>query len=198
MALAIGRSLSNNLSASAGIVAVIGGPLRTGRRRAIEEVIRTTAPVHEGFSGGALVDVRGGLLGIATSTAIRGTTVVIPAAIAWRTAASVLEHGRLKRGYLGIAGQPARLPDHQRTGDRAVDRTTALLVVAVTDGSPAAAGGVMVGDVLTDFDGEAVEAPEDLLDRLVGDRVGRQVTLRVLRGGAALELPVTVGERPNG
>jgi S1-C subfamily serine protease len=194
MALAIGRSLSNNLSASAGIVAVIGGPLRTGRRRAIEEVIRTTAPVHEGFSGGALVDVRGGLLGIATSTAIRGTTVVIPAAIAWRTAASVLEHGRLKRGYLGIAGQPVRLPDHQRTGDR----KSALLVVGVTDGSPAALAGVMVGDVLTDFDGEAVEAPEDLLDRLVGDRVGRQVTVRVQRGGAALELPVTVGERPNG
>ncbi len=193
LTLAVGRSLSNMVSASAGIVAVIGGPLRTGRRRAIDQVIRTTAPMHEGFSGGALLDSRGALLGVATSTTIRGTTVVIPATIAWTTAATVLEHGKLKRGYLGIAGQPVQLPDHQRSGDR----TTALLVVGVTSGSPAAAAGILVGDVLTDFDGDAVESPEDLLDRLIGDRVGRQVTVRVLRGGVVKELPVTVGERPN-
>jgi len=193
LALAVGRSFSNVVSASAGIVAVIGGPLRTSRRRAIDQVIRTTAPMHDGFSGGALLDARGGLLGIATSTEIRGTTVVIPASIAWATAATVLEHGGLKRGYLGIAGQPVQLPEHQRAGDR----TSALLVVGVTGNSPAAAAGILVGDILTDLDGEAIESPEDLLDRLVGDRVGRQVKIRVLRGGASTELPVTVGERPN-
>jgi S1-C subfamily serine protease len=193
LALAVGRSYSNVVSASAGIVAVIGGPLRTGRRRAIDQVIRTTAPMHDGFSGGALLDSRGALLGIATSTEIRGTTVVIPASIAWATAATVLEHGGLKRGYLGIAGQPVQLPEHQRAGDR----TSALLVVGVTINSPAAAAGILVGDILTDLDGEAIESPEDLLDRLVGDRVGRQVSIRVLRGGASTELPVTVGERPN-
>lgn len=191
--IAVGRSMSNVVSASAGIVSVIGGPLRTGRRRAIDQVIRTTAPMHDGFSGGAVLDAAGGLLGVATSTEIRGTTVVIPASIAWATAGTVLEHGRLKRGYLGIAGQPVQLPDHQRSSDR----KSALLVVGVTDGSPAAAAGLIVGDVLTDLDGEAIESPEDLLDRLIGDRVGRQVTVRVLRGGAARELPVTVGERPN-
>jgi len=55
---------------------------------------------------------------------------------------------------------------------------------------------VLVGDVLLDFDGQPVESPEDLLDLLVGDRVGRQVSLRALRGGAVTELKVTVGERP--
>ncbi len=110
LALAIGRSWSNALTASAGIVSVIGGPLRTGRRRAIDQVLRTTAPMHDGFAGGALVDTAGALLGVITSTRIRGTTVVIPASIAWKTASSVLEHGGLKRGYLGIAGQPVRLP----------------------------------------------------------------------------------------
>ena len=59
LALAIARSWSNALTASAGIVAVIGGPLPTGRRRAIDEVIRTTAPMHDGFSGGAFVDAGG-------------------------------------------------------------------------------------------------------------------------------------------
>ena len=192
LALAVARSWSNVLTASAGIVAVIGGPLRTGRRRAIEQVIRTTAPMHDGFSGGAFIDTGGALLGIATSTAIRGTAVIIPAAIAWKPAATVLEHGRLKRGYLGLAGQPVRLPEQQRPGER----EGALLVVGVTAGSPAAAAGLLVGDLVVELDGQPVEAPEDLLDLLLGERVGRQVTARVVRGGATLELPVTVGERP--
>ncbi|HEV2986170.1 MAG TPA: PDZ domain-containing protein, partial [Vicinamibacterales bacterium] len=60
----------------------------------------------------------------------------------------------------------------------------------------AATAGVLVGDVLLEFDGHAVESPEDLLDLLLGDRVGRQVTIRALRGGAIVDLSVTVGERP--
>jgi S1-C subfamily serine protease len=99
----------------------------------------------------------------------------------------------LKRGYLGIAGQPVALPESQRGGD---GREHALLVVGVTAGSPAAAAGILVGDLLVDFDGHAIESPEDLLDLLVGDRVGRPVKLRVLRGGAPSEVTVTVGERP--
>jgi S1-C subfamily serine protease len=193
LALAVARSWSNAVTASAGIVSVIGGPLPTGRRRAIDEVIRTTAPMHDGFAGGAFLDTSGELIGIATASAIRGLGVVIPAAIAWKTASTVLEHGSLKRGYLGLAGQPVALPENQRGTD---GREQALLVVGLTSGSPAAGAGVLVGDVLLEFDGHAIESPEDLLDLLVGDRVGRSVALRLLRGGAVIDLPVTVGERP--
>ncbi len=193
LALAVARSWSNAVTASAGIVSVIGGPLPTGRRRAIDQVIRTTAPMHDGFAGGALLDTSGALVGIATAAAIRGLGVVIPSSIAWKTAATVLEHGSLKRGFLGIAGQPVSLPENQRSGD---GRDEAMLVVGVTSGSPASAAGVLVGDVLLEFDGHVVESPEDLLELLVGDRVGRQVTLHVLRGGNAVSLSVTVGERP--
>jgi serine protease DegQ len=194
LALALARSWSNALTASAGIVSVIGGPLRTGRRRSIAEVLRTTAPMHEGFAGGAFVDVEGRLVGITTASEIRGLGVVIPASIALKTAATVLEHGRLKRGYLGIAGQPVTLPEGQRQDD---EHRTALLVVAVTSGSPAAGAGVLVGDVMLAFDGKPVESPEDLLDLLVGDRVGRSVPLRILRGRDNVDLNVTVGERPD-
>jgi S1-C subfamily serine protease len=142
---------------------------------------------------GAFLDTAGALVGIATASAIRGLGVVIPASIAWKTAATVLEHGRLKRGYLGLAGQPVALPENQRGSD---GREDALLVVGVTAGSPAAAAGVLVGDVLLEFDGHPIESPEDLLDLLVGDRVGRRITIRALRGGAVVELAVTVGERP--
>lgn len=192
LALAIGRSWSNVVSASAGIVAVIGGPLRTGHRRAIDQIFRTTAPVHDGFAGGAFVDTGGGLLGLITSTAIRGTTVVIPASIAWKTVAAVLQHGSLKRGFLGIAGQPVALPDGQRRGDR----MRALLVVAVTQDGPAAKAGVFVGDLITGLDGHDVSAPEELFDLLLGDRVGREVPLRLIRGSSEIELPVVIGERP--
>jgi S1-C subfamily serine protease len=192
--IAIARSWSNAVTASAGIVSVIGGPLRTGPRRSIPRVFRTSAPMHDGFAGGAFVDTSGGLLGIATSTTIRGTTVVIPASIVWATVASVLEHGSLKRGYLGIAGQPVALPEGQRTDGR----TRALLVVAVTPDGPAARAGVLVGDIVLGLDGHDVDAPEALFDLLLGDRVGREVPLRLLRGGAEVQLPVVVGERPKG
>jgi S1-C subfamily serine protease len=191
LAIAVARSWSNVTTASAGVIAVIGGPLPTGPRRSIDQVIRTTAPMHDGFAGGAFLDTSGGLIGIATAAAIRGLGVVIPAAIAWKTAATVLEHGRLKRGYLGLAGQPVELAESQRPDGR----ERALLVVGVTAGSPAAAAGLLVGDLLVEFDGHSVESPEELLDLLLGDRVGRTVSLGVLRGGAPLTLTVTVGER---
>lgn len=193
LALAVARSWSNNVTASAGIVSVIGGPLRTGYHRAIDQVIRTTAPMHDGFAGGAFLDTSGALIGVTTSAAIRGLGVVIPASIAWKTAATILEHGSLKRGYLGIAGQPVALSESQKT---AHGREHGLLVVGVTSGSPAAAAGILVGDIVLDFDGHAVHSPEELLDLLLGDRVGRAVTVRVIRGGAPADVTVVVGERP--
>src|SRR5712692_8652489 len=184
LAIAIARSWSNSVTASVGIISVIGGPLRTGRGRSIDEVIRTTAPMHEGFAGGAFVDMSGNVVGIATAAAIRGLGVIIPASIAWKTAADLLEHGRIRRGYLGVAGQPARLTDRQ-----------GLLIADVKDETPAARAGLLVGDVIVTFDGLPVESPEDLLDLLSGDRIGKPVAINLVRGGSVQEVKVTIGER---
>jgi S1-C subfamily serine protease len=192
LAFAVARSWSNALTASAGIVAVIGGPLRTGRGRAIDEVFRTTAPMHDGFAGGAFVNTAGAVIGVTTAAAIRGLGVVIPSAIAWKSASDVLEHGSPKRGFLGIAGQPVRLGARQR-GDSPRER--ALLVAAVTPGSPADTAGLLVGDVLLELDGHPIESPEELLELLTGDRIGRTVPVRLLRGGRTEEARVTVGTR---
>ena len=73
--------------------------------------------------------------------------------------------------------------------------TCALLIVGVTEGSPADAAGVLVGDILLRFDGRAIQSAEDLLDLLVGDRVGRAVPATFLRGGSPLEIALTVGAR---
>jgi len=188
----VARSWSNAITATVGLVSVIGGPLPTGRRRSIEQVIRTSAPMHEGFAGGALLGVDGRLLGMATAASIRGLGVVIPAGIAWPSAAELLRRGTIKRGYLGIAAQPARVSDKQRAV-AGVDQ--ALLVVDVKPGTPAEDAGLFVGDLLLSVDGQLLSSPDELLDLLVGERVGKSVAARVLRGGAVTELAVTAAER---
>jgi serine protease Do len=189
--LALARSWSHALTASAGIVAVVGGPLRTGRRRQIARVIRVTAPMHDGFAGGAVFDVSGRLTGIATAGAIRGFGVAIPASIAWASATQILTAGTPRRGFVGLAVQPVELAAAQRIGGR----ERALLVVAITRQSPAEAAGVIVGDILLEFDGKPTESPEDLLDLLIGSRIGQTVAARTLRGGSARDVQMTVAER---
>jgi S1-C subfamily serine protease len=173
-------------------VSVIGGPLATSHRRSIERVIRTSAPMHEGFAGGAFLSPDGGLVGVTTAASIRGLGVVIPADIAWASAQAALEGGTRKRGYVGIAAQTVGVTPVQRT---AAGSDEALLVVAVKDDSPAAAAGLLVGDLLLSLDGHALASSDELLDLLTGDRVGRAVPLRVLRGGTPLDVAITIAER---
>jgi S1-C subfamily serine protease len=191
IALALARSWSNAITASAGIVAVVGGPLRTGRRRQLEQVIRITAPLHDGFAGGAVFGASGTLLGIATAAQIRGYAVVIPASIAWASAAQLLVSGTPRRGFIGVAVQSVDLPQSQR----AEGRERSLLVVGVSESGPAAAAGVNVGDLIVTVDGKAASSSEDLLDRLLEKGVGQTILLSTLRGGAAREAPVVIWER---
>lgn len=191
--IALGRSWSNALTATTGIVSVIGGPLPTGPGRVIERIIRTTAPMHGGFAGGALIDGEGGLVGISTAVAIRGLAVIIPSDIASTVAARLAEHGTIARGYLGLAGQAVRLAAGQ--GDD-IDRQTALLVVAVATGSPAEAAGILVGDVILVFGEHRIQSPVDLLECLDGERIGEAVDVQLLRGGRPHTLSVVVGRKP--
>jgi S1-C subfamily serine protease len=191
-ALAVARSWSNAVTATTGVISVIGGPLATGPRRQIEQVYRTSAPMHEGFAGGAVLGADGGLLGVATAAAIRGLGVVIPAPIAWTTAEGLAQHGTRRRGYLGISALQVDVTPLQR---EVAGTGTALLVTGVSPDAPAASAGVLVGDLLLSLDGQVVSTTDDLFDLLTGDRVGRPVTLRVLRGGAATAVEVTVSER---
>jgi len=192
IAIAVARSWSNAITATAGVVSVIGGPLPTGRRRAIERVIRTSAPMHEGFAGGAFLDASGALIGVTTAASIRGLGVVIPAPIVWDAATKVLEHGTVKRGYLGIAVQPVRVSQKQA---EVAGRDEAVLVVAVKEGSPAAGAGLLVGDVLLSLDGQVLGTPDDLLELLQGDRVGRSVELGIVRGNTPTTVTTVIAER---
>lgn len=191
LALAVGRSWSNALTATTGVVSVIGGPLATGRDLAIAEIIRTTAPMHRGFAGGALADTEGRLLGVATAAEIRGFGVVIPSRIVQETVANLLRLGRTGRGYLGVAGQAVRLPAAQRSP---TEQSTGVLVIEVSEGSPAEAAGLLVGDILLAVDDVPLPAPGRLLEALAG-RAGTPAAFRVLRGGTIVGVTVALGDR---
>ena len=193
ISLAVGSpSRGEGPRATLGVVSAVGGPVRSRRGPRLERYIQTDATPYHGFSGGPLIDARGNVLGILVSGWGRGAAFAIPADIAWRTAGTLSEQGSVKRGYLGILSQPVRLPDGQSLG---LTQRGGLLVVGVEDGSPADRGGLIVGDILATLDGQPIEDTDDLLVLLAGDRVGRAVPVKLVRGGELAEVEITVGER---
>ncbi|HEX8204043.1 MAG TPA: S1C family serine protease [Isosphaeraceae bacterium] len=178
--------------ATFGIVSSVGGPVKTRRGPRLERYIQTDASPYPGLSGGPLVDVDGDVVGVMVAGWGRGAAFAVPADLAWRVAGTLKERGTVKQGYLGILSQPVRLPDGGRLG---LTQKGGLLVVGVEDGSPADQGGLMVGDIVATLDGQPAEDTDDLLVLLSGERVGRSVPVKVVRGGEPQELNVTVGER---
>jgi serine protease Do len=193
LGVAVGRTWSGGIMATLAPVAVVGGPLRTGRASSIERVIRIQQSPHGALNGGVLLDSSAQALGLVTSMAIRGTTVVIPASIAWAAASKVASEGGSKQGFLGVSSLAVPLPERQRAG-RSQD--FGLLISHVAPNGPAEAAGLLIGDVIVGFDGDAVQEPAELVTRLRGNRVGAAVPITVIRGTSAVDVTVTVSERP--
>ncbi len=191
LVLAIGRAFSGTVVAGLGVVSSVGGPWRSGRGPAIDEVIRTDATPYPGFAGGALVGADGSCLGIATGILLRGLGLVIPAATAWTVADMLSRHGRVRRAFLGISGQPVRLPGNQQSGEP----TRGILVVGLGGDSPAGSAGLLIGDVLLAFNGHAIEDPEQLLSLLTGELIDREVPVDILRAGKRQTISVRLSER---
>ena len=190
--LAVGRPSSSGPMASLGIVSAAGGPLRTSRGALLEQFIQIDATPYPGFSGGPLIDPTGAVIGIITTGLINGVPLVVPAAIAWRTAETLAQQGHIKRGYLGISSQPVELPEAQRAGQK---QESGLLIVRVEPDSPASRAGLLLGDVLVSIDGKPVADTDDLQAHLSGDRVGATVAVEVIRGGTTQTLSLTIGQR---
>ena len=107
---------------------------------------------------------------------------------------ALAQHGHISRGYLGIRSQPVELPTQAQT---ALNRQqpTGLLLVSVEQNSPAARGGLMIGDILVGIAGSPVTDPDELFGRLTGNVVGQPTAVEILRGGQPIIVTVTVGER---
>ncbi|MCB9457391.1 MAG: trypsin-like peptidase domain-containing protein [Anaerolineaceae bacterium] len=157
-----------------------------------EGFIQTDVVMYPGFSGGPLVDASGRVYGMNTSGFMRGLSLAVPTLTIKRVAETLLQHGRMRRGFLGISAQPVRLPEALA---EQLGQDTGLLLASVETGSPAEQGGLLLGDVVVTLDGVTVEHLDELLALLSGDRVGREVPVGVVRGGELREVHVTIGER---
>lgn len=194
LVLALGRPSTGGIQASVGIISAIGGPVRIGRGSLLERYLRTDTTPYPGFSGGPLVDTDGRVLGLNTSGLTRGGAVTIPVALAWQIAGALASHGRVRRGYLGIRSQPVAIPPAQQQA-LGREQASGLLLVWVEEGSPAAGGGLIVGDILVAVAGQPVTDPDELQTVLTGAVVGQPTPLQVLRGGQPTTVIVTIGER---
>jgi S1-C subfamily serine protease len=194
IALALGRPSKGGIEASLGMVSAIGGPFRTHLGGVIERYLRTDSIPYPGFSGGPLVAADGMVLGLNTSGLTRGAAITIPTDIAWGIAETLSRHGHIRRGYLGIRSQTVKIP---ADGQQAIHReqVSGLLIIGVEDESPAAAGGLMVGDILVGVSGSPVKNHDELFGLLTGNVIGVSTPMELLRGGQPQRIDVVVGER---
>ena len=192
LTLALGRP-GNRVQATLGMVSALGNAWRTGAGGEIDHYLQTDVVMYPGFSGGPLITMDGRIAALNSSALVRGVSVAIPAATVKRVVETILTHGRIPRGYLGVGLQPVRL-------DAALQaalggQQTGLMLMSVEADSPAAQGGLLQGDVLVTLDGVAMQQIDDLQMALTGERVGQAVTVRCVRAGAIHEQRVIVAQK---
>ena len=191
LVLALGRP-GRSAQATLGIVSALGDSWRTPAGGRFDRYLQTDVVMYPGFSGGPLVDAAGQVLGLNTSALLRGISLTVPVPTLRRVIETLLAHGRVRRGYLGVGAQPVRLP--AALGQQ-LGQETGLLLASVEPGSPAEKGGLLLGDAVVSLDGQPVRHMDDLLALLSEDRVGAKVPVRFVRGGQVQELTVSIGER---
>jgi S1-C subfamily serine protease len=193
LVLAVGRP-GRNVSSSFGIVSAVVDGWRSAQGSRIGQVLRLDLAVYDGFSGGPLVAASGGVIGINNSALARGTAAALPAVVVDRVVDELLSRGHIRRPFVGVAVHPvalnsATLSRHHLTSD------SALLVVSVAEGAPADAAGILIGDVITQINGNDVARPVDLLDAFSGVADGASISVGLLRGGVPQTVSVTPRDR---
>lgn len=178
--------------ASLGIVAARTENWRAPSGARFEHYLESDLPLRRGFSGGPLVDAGGRLLAMNTSGVLRGAPFAVSTPTLARVIPSLVQHGRVRRGHLGIGAYPVKLP--AALAEKA-GRPSGLLLLWVAPESPASRAGLLLGDVLVSLGGKPVSRPGDLIPLLDEERIGKETVAGILRGGEVRELPITVGLR---
>ncbi len=191
IAIAVGNPLGFGSTVTAGVVSALGRALRSRSGRLIDDVLQTDASLNPGNSGGPLLDSRGRVIGVNTAMiqGAQGLCFAVASNTARFVMGEILRHGRVRRAYLGLAGQtvPLGVALTRRLGRTAL---AAVRVMEVPPAAPAALAGVQVGDLLLAAD-ETELAGVDALHRLLtAERIGQPLALRLLRGREILTLEV--------
>jgi S1-C subfamily serine protease len=195
LAIAIGNPYGFQCTVTAGVVSALGRSLRSNSGRLIDNVIQTDAALNPGNSGGPLVNSRGEVIGVNTAIILpaQGICFAIAVNTAKFVAGRLIRDGKIRRGYIGVAGQNA--PLHRRVVrffNLPVD--SGVLVATVEPGSPGQKAGLEVGDVIVAYGGAPVAAIDDLHRLLTDQAIGVETPLTVIRRTEKLELPVAPAE----
>ncbi|HEY3249396.1 MAG TPA: trypsin-like peptidase domain-containing protein [bacterium] len=194
LVLALARP-GKTVRARLGIISALGDAWRAPAGGEFDRYLETDVAMAFGFSGGLLLDATGNALGMNTAGLLRRTALAVPAATLRRVVEMLLAHGRVQRGYLGIGAHPVRLPGALRDQ---LGQRTGVIVISVEPKSPAEQAGIVLGDVLVAIAGAPVRHLDDVLSRLGPDSIGKPVVVKLVRGGEAKELSVSVSERTPG
>lgn len=189
LVVAVGNPLGFSGSVTAGVVSALGRSITAGSQRAsrlVENVIQTDAALHPGNSGGALADARGRVIGINTALVGpmvgQGLGLAVPMDEATkRIVGSLIQEGKVRRAYLGVAGGTRPLPPLMV---RQLNQADGIEVVEVVDGSPAHRAGIRPGDILTSAGGRPLARATDLQALMTGEQVGVDFEVTVIRGGS--------------
>jgi S1-C subfamily serine protease len=197
IAVAIGNPYGFDCTVTAGVVSALGRSLRAGTGRLIDDVIQTDAALNPGNSGGPLANSRSEVIGV--NTAIIPFAQGICFATAIDTAKWVVEQllrfGRVRRGYLGLAGATVPL-SRRAVRFHGLEGESGVRVESVEPGGAAKRAGVEPGDVIVAYDGETVAGIDDLQRVLSAERIGKRTALTALRRTQKLELPIEAAELP--
>ena len=196
LVIAIGNPYGFHHTVTAGVVSALGRSLRSRSGRLIDQVIQTDAALNPGNSGGPLVTSDGAVVGVNTAIIAggQGLSFAVPISAVVAILPALLRDGRVRRGYLGIAGQNVPLL-RRVTRFHRLDQASAVLVISIEPDGPAIAAGLRDGDLIVSFDGVPVENLDDLHRFLSEARIGTRARLGVLRGTSRLDVEVPVRER---
>ena len=191
--LAVGNYEGGPLAAL-GIIAIAGGAWHSVRGGTIDSLIRLDLALNPAAEGGALIDVRGRVVGMAV-LGPRRRALAIPGSTINRAVDQLLARGHVFRGYLGASLQPVKR-EPASNGAQSLEGGHGVLIVGLDPDGPSARAGMLVGDIVTAWDGKPIDRVREIMRLLGPESVGRSVDLSLIRGGAPVALKVVIGERP--
>jgi S1-C subfamily serine protease len=197
LALVVGRTRASGPVAALGAVSLVAPERRTWTGAAFSPYVRLDVGLQPTAVGGAVIDAHGRVIGIATPRFAHFGAIAVPAPTVNRVVDTLLQKGRIPRGYLGVGLQPVRLPDALRQALQRTERGAAIVLDVEPEG-PAHKAGIVIGDIFVAFAGRAVTRLEDIHAQLAAESIGKSLPVKFVRGGAIQEASIIVGERTHG